>query len=628
MVDWSRTAPGATSSKEDQMRALDHILGGGDVEAPAIPATQPSVTRDAATQPLTRPVRPDMVPARTLPGKAEINADTPWSTVAYEGARNALPSAVNMVGDVVQAVSHPIDTAKGIGSLAYGIGSKAYGAMGFDQDPAEKAKNEAVLDAVVDDYKTKYGDLGGFKNRLANDPFNIGTDVATVATLGGGAMTKLGAVEKASKVARAARLAELADPINLAGKLTGVVANKSSAVARYGWNMYAAVHSGTPKAAYDLASSVAKIPGEEGQVARAAFRDYATGRKTTEELADTAQAAFNEAADLASNNYRAKKSDITAFTDPIPLANTQAAQIELGTYIRRGDPMSGDRAAAVDALDIVTKRMQDPSLQTIDGIDRMKRDLRLRADNVRDPSLKALIYKMADGAKKDIVAVDPEYAKLMDEWQRWIDDAKALKGELGLGNTRVSEAQMMKRLQKGLKDDKKMEVIGLLSQTPSGRNLPYMLAGHELREMMPIWLRGGGLSASIVPAALASLSGPFPAVVAGIPAAIGASPKLGGNISYGAARASEGLKNLGEAAVNATYANNPAVHNVLQNVEDTNDRMGRKSGGRVEDHDALADRLVAAAERAKKELGSETKPILSMPDEAVQHALEVANRSI
>ena len=58
------------------------------------------------------------------------------------------------------------------------------------------------------------------------------------------------------------------------------------------------------------------------------------------------------------------------------------------------------------------------------------------------------------------------------------------------------------------------------------------------------------------------------------------------------------------------------------------DRVGRKAGGRVGGHEAAADQLVRAAERAKKDLGRSTEPLLSQSDDAVAHALEVANKSI
>ena len=59
------------------------------------------------------------------------------------------------------------------------------------------------------------------------------------------------------------------------------------------------------------------------------------------------------------------------------------------------------------------------------------------------------------------------------------------------------------------------------------------------------------------------------------------------------------------------------------------DRIGRKTGGRIGyNHEAVADKLVLAAERAKKAINQGTEALLSTPDDAVAHALEIANRSI
>jgi len=50
--------------------------------------------------------------------------------------------------------------------------------------------------------------------------------------------------------------------------------------------------------------------------------------------------------------------------------------------------------------------------------------------------------------------------------------------------------------------------------------------------------------------------------------------------------------------------------------------LARKSGGRV------SDRLVAAADRAKKSINDSTKPLLNTPDTHVAQALEIANKNI
>ena len=59
------------------------------------------------------------------------------------------------------------------------------------------------------------------------------------------------------------------------------------------------------------------------------------------------------------------------------------------------------------------------------------------------------------------------------------------------------------------------------------------------------------------------------------------------------------------------------------------DRPERKAGGRVGGaHEDAADRLVNAAERAKKEISRGTESLLDTPDDHVAAALEIANRSI
>jgi hypothetical protein len=57
------------------------------------------------------------------------------------------------------------------------------------------------------------------------------------------------------------------------------------------------------------------------------------------------------------------------------------------------------------------------------------------------------------------------------------------------------------------------------------------------------------------------------------------------------------------------------------------ERTGRASGGRI-GSDAKAEQLIAAAERAKNNLGKETKSILNTPDEHIARALEIANKHI
>lgn len=124
-------------------------------------------------------------------------------------------------------------------------------------------------------------------------------------------------------------------------------------------------------------------------------------------------------------------------------------------------------------------------------------------------------------------------------------------------------------------------------------------------------------------------------------------------LTAGATAAAVG-KPLYEAAKDAVrgYAMNPYAQKYLENqlVNSTtgiggltaglrgaaygvpsmmSDRPERKAGGRVGGaHEDAADRLVNAAERAKKEISRGTESLLDTPDDHVAAALEIANRSI
>jgi len=63
-------------------------------------------------------------------------------------------------------------------------------------------------------------------------------------------------------------------------------------------------------------------------------------------------------------------------------------------------------------------------------------------------------------------------------------------------------------------------------------------------------------------------------------------------------------------------------------VSATGGRIGRASGGRIMNHASLADRLVRAADKAKKAQSQGTEALLDHSDDAIATALEVANKHI
>jgi hypothetical protein len=74
-------------------------------------------------------------------------------------------------------------------------------------------------------------------------------------------------------------------------------------------------------------------------------------------------------------------------------------------------------------------------------------------------------------------------------------------------------------------------------------------------------------------------------------------------------------------AATATYKAGPSIR------EEEEPRQGRATGGKV-GSSSIADRLITAAESAKRMSNKATEPLLRTSDESIAKALEIANRHI
>lgn len=73
--------------------------------------------------------------------------------------------------NLIEPITHPIDTLGGIGSVAAGLGQYALqGELGTGFEPS--------VDALMEDYKKTYGSLEGFKNAVINDPARVAMDAS------------------------------------------------------------------------------------------------------------------------------------------------------------------------------------------------------------------------------------------------------------------------------------------------------------------------------------------------------------------------------------------------------------------------------------------------------------------
>jgi hypothetical protein len=145
-----------------------------------------------------------------------------------------IPSTGHLIGNIAQAVRHPIDTANTLADLGAGVIYKGL-PTSFQQkldkadialigsEKAKETKDQAInlANAVGKDYVNKYGSYEGFKRALAEDPAAVLADISTVL-YGGGAALKAGNLENAANIANKA--ATYTNPLNIATSTIGKTA--------------------------------------------------------------------------------------------------------------------------------------------------------------------------------------------------------------------------------------------------------------------------------------------------------------------------------------------------------------------------------------------------------------------
>jgi hypothetical protein len=100
-----------------------------------------------------------------------------------------------------------------------------------------------------------------------------------------------------------------------------------------------------------------------------------------------------------------------------------------------------------------------------------------------------------------------------------------------------------------------------------------------------------------------------------------ASPKVGGALNYGVGRVSGMPSRL--------YDAHPIIGRTIPQAGRAEEivRETRATGGRI-GSDSKADKLVRAAEMAKKDISKGTEALLDQPDETITRALAVAKKHI
>ena len=481
-------------------------------------------------------------PAAPAHGQAPAPELTIGQTVQQAG-QNFLPSLGEAAGSIWGAVTHPIKTLANVGQLGAGLTSQAAGALGAQQDPVVKAKNEALAQALENHYATAYGSVRGFKQAVATDPVGVLMDASMVADPVAGALGKVADVGKLGAISDAAGVASKVLPYVNPIKSALAVARAPGAIASKVMRGFGSVTSGVPTSALKLAT---EIGSDADPVAQAAFTKFATGQGDATSVYQNAQQRLAQTRQAASDKYLSDKAglaDVQPSFDPIDQSIADArSKIQMGgPQFQQAAGQFPEANAAVDQAESTInayRNSPDPLHQSLNGVDNLKQALYDQASNYSSGSAaNSALMGIYHGTKQALVDADSGYADLMDQYQTAKVGINDLTKTLGLGPRAAASGAMTKML----RQMKTAPGQNLLAQLMEGNpELRGALAGAAIqpwaRGNMSLWEAalgaGPGLAASLVhPLASAGIiPGAMAGLIASSPRIVGSAANLAGKV--------------------------------------------------------------------------------------------------
>jgi hypothetical protein len=517
MLAAQKGGPSAPVSTTDPMDAA--MLAAHNPQPPA----DTSETPEQNAQPHT-PTRYQRSVAAPSQGGPPQNLT--WGQAGQQAVQNLVPSAAGAVGSMWNAVTHPIQTLGAVGQLGTGLISQGEDIAGIPQDPNTRARSQAVVRAVEHHYATTYGSEQGFKSAVATDPASILLDASTF-------LDGAGAVADAANMTHLAGALRMINPVNAAAKAVTlpVKAAITNPVTRTAQGLWSGVDPGMLR--------IATTAGAETNPAlRDVFRTYAGGQGDPTLYLQRVQGAIGQVRNDFSQNYMAQRAGLAQ--TPVDLTNTYNALDTADQFLAKGGPEGFDRAkeAAGQARQIVDglANSNDPAMRNIDNVDVLKRKIwdlnQSVGGNAEAQNALGGIY---NGVKADLVAADPEYANMMEQYQLGLKEVDNVTKTFGVGGRNPAATAAMT---KGLRAIRTPGGSDLLDQIAAkDPTIPYMLAGNAVA---PWTAKGaqGWLEAALTLGAT-GIHSPWL-----LPALAAQSPRLAGAMNYAAGS----LGRIGDAA--------------------------------------------------------------------------------
>jgi len=450
---------------------------------------------------------------------ADQSSGRPWEKYKIEPkesigsqALKALPADLKNIGEgTIQAVSHPIDTIKGLGSLVRG---------GLQNTVIPDSANEWMINHGVTDsrqvasdfakpFKEDFGSVEGLKNAVATHP----------------ASTFLNATTLLSGLSGATRgLSKIAEPVvNATGRTAGTIIGELG------------THTGG-ETIRDAA-----LAGFTGGDKLKALTDNMRGKVPQAAIVDLEKGALSNIAKNDSHLYTEAmnrlRQDRTVL-DYAPIEQAANSAMKKGSF--EGASINKQAAGINRQLtDAIAEWSGKPygmspgvdasKFHTIEGLDALKKKIgNIRQESMPGTPARVAANEVYSAVKGAIEKQSPEYSDIMAKSQAGIKLRKEITNELSLGergtdSTALRKALAIPRNNANTNYGNRVNMAQLL-EANGADNLMSMLNGQALNSFKPRGL-GGAVASGLGGYGVASMN---PLV---IPAMLAQSPRLMGELA-------------------------------------------------------------------------------------------------
>lgn len=428
-----------------------------------------------------------------FPGAYDDFAELPPERTLGGFAGNVVTSAGRFGGDVLGAVTSPVQTVKALGALGAGLGEKLI--------PGEQGQEKNV-DALVKMYVDRYGGLENLKKTAYEDPVGVLADFATLAGVVGLAAKGVGLASKAANLGRTAQIAgnvakvagtvgEATDPVRLATKGMSAAASPISGAIKTATTELLGKTTGVGSKA------MARALEENSPELRSAMR----GGLTETDLVNNFKGAMQNVKDARSDAYRQKLAQLPmtgpgTSLDISPIRNNLKFQLKKFNIVemKNGDldfSRSTIRdAAAQNEVRGIYKDITGWGKKAGDRTPAMVDVLKRRLDDVYSPSstARSIVQSAKDSARNVLNKGVPGYQEMTAEYAKasqFLDSLSDLSLESKNPGTAVRKLTTLLNQNNGYRQ---MLAEKLSAYTP--HDLEGQLAGLNLSKWGPRGIMG------------------------------------------------------------------------------------------------------------------------------------------